>query len=222
MNIIMLGAPGAGKGTIASQMKDRYNLPHISTGDIFRENIKNNTELGKLAKSYIDKGAFVPDDITTKITVDRLSKEDCNNGFILDGFPRNFNQAKSLDEIFINESKKIDLVILVDATDKQIIERLSGRRVCESCGETYHITNMPPKVDGICDKCNGKLIQRKDDTEEVVVDRLKTYHEQTQPLIDYYKEKKILKRVPGFIDSQEERLKMIDAMVKGDWACPNN
>lgn len=222
MNIIMLGAPGAGKGTIASQMKARYNLPHISTGDIFRENIKNNTELGKMAKTYIDKGALVPDDVTTDITVDRISKDDCKDGFILDGFPRNFAQAKGLDEAMEKLGRKIDLVILVDATDKQITERLSGRRVCESCGEVYHIVNMPPKVEGVCDKCNGKLIHRKDDTEEVVLDRLKTYHELTQPLIDYYKEKKILKRVPGFIDSQEERLNMIDAMVKGDWACPNN
>ena len=218
MNIIMLGAPGAGKGTIASQMKERYNLPHISTGDIFRENIKNNTELGMMAKTYIDKGALVPDDVTTDITVDRISKD----GFILDGFPRNFNQAKGLDDAMEKLGKKIDLVILVDATDKQITERLTGRRVCESCGEVYHIVNMPPKVEGICDKCNGKLIHRKDDTEEVILDRLKTYHELTQPLIDYYKEKKVLKRVPGFIDSQEERLNMIDAMVKGDWACPNN
>ena len=222
MNIIMLGAPGAGKGTIASQMKERYNLPHISTGDIFRENIKNNTELGKMAKSYIDKGALVPDDVTTDITVDRITKDDCKDGFILDGFPRNFAQAKGLDEAMEKLGRRIDLVILVDATDKQITERLSGRRVCESCGEVYHIVNMPPKVEGVCDKCNGKLIHRKDDTEEVVLDRLKTYHELTQPLIDYYKEKKILKRVPGFIDSQEERLNMIDAMVKGDWACPNN
>lgn len=218
----MLGAPGAGKGTIASQMKERYNLPHISTGDIFRENIKNNTELGKMAKLYIDKGALVPDDVTTDITVDRISKDDCKDGFILDGFPRNFAQAKGLDEAMEKLGRKIDLVILVDATDKQITERLSGRRVCESCGEVYHIVNMPPKVEGVCDKCNGKLIHRKDDTEEVVLDRLKTYHELTQPLIDYYREKKVLKRVPGFIDSQEERLNMIDAMVKGDWACPNN
>jgi adenylate kinase len=222
MNIIMLGAPGAGKGTIASQMKERYNLPHISTGDIFRENIKNNTELGMMAKTYIDKGALVPDDVTTDITVDRISKDDCKDGFILDGFPRNFNQAKGLDDAMEKLGKKIDLVILVDATDKQITERLTGRRVCESCGEVYHIVNMPPKVEGICDKCNCKLIHRKDDTEEVILDRLKTYHELTQPLIDYYKEKKVLKRVPGFIDSQEERLNMIDAMVKGDWACPNN
>ena len=218
----MLGAPGAGKGTIASQMKERYNLPHISTGDIFRENIKNNTELGMMAKTYIDKGALVPDDVTTDITVDRISKDDCKDGFILDGFPRNFAQAKGLDEAMEKLGRKIDLVILVDATDKQITERLSGRRVCESCGEVYHIVNMPPKVEGVCDKCNGKLIHRKDDTEEVVIDRLKTYHELTQPLIDYYREKKVLKRVPGFIDSQEERLNMIDAMVKGDWACPNN
>ena len=222
MNIIMLGAPGAGKGTIASQMKERYNLPHISTGDIFRENIKNNTELGMMAKTYIDKGALVPDDVTTDITVDRISKDDCKDGFILDGFPRNFNQAKGLDDAMEKLGKKIDLVILVDATDKQITERLTGRRGCESSGEVYHIVNMPPKVEGICDKCNGKLIHRKDDTEEVILDRLKTYHELTQPLIDYYKEKKVLKRVPGFIDSQEERLNMIDAMVKGDWACPNN
>ena len=222
MNIIMLGAPGAGKGTIASQMKERYNLPHISTGDIFRENIKNNTELGKMAKSYIDKGALVPDDVTTDITVDRISKDDCKDGFILDGFPRNFAQAKGLDDAMEKLGRKIDLVILVDATDKQITERLSGRRVCENCGEVYHIVNMPPKVEGVCDKCNGKLIHRKDDTEEVVLDRLKTYHKLTQPLIDYYREKKVLKRVPGFIDSQEERLNMIDAMVKGDWACPNN
>ena len=222
MNIIMLGAPGAGKGTIASQMKERYNLPHISTGDIFRENIKNNTELGMMAKTYIDKGALVPDDMTTDITVDRISKDDCKDGFILDGFPRNFAQAQGLDEAMEKLGRKIDLVILVDATDKQITERLSGRRVCESCGEVYHIINMPPKVECVCDKCNGKLIHRKDDTEEVVLDRLKTYHELTQPLIDYYREKKVLKRVPGFIDSQEERLNMIDAMVKGDWACPNN
>lgn len=222
MNIIMLGAPGAGKGTIASQMKERYNLPHISTGDIFRENIKNNTELGKMAKSYIDKGALVPDEVTTDITVDRISKDDCKDGFILDGFPRNFNQAKGLDEALTKLEKKIDLVILVDATDKQITERLSGRRVCESCGEVYHLVNLPPKVEGVCDKCNGKLIHRKDDTEEVILDRLKTYHELTQPLIDYYKERNILKRVPGFINSQEERLKMIDVMVKGDWACPND
>ena len=213
MNIILLGAPGAGKGTIALQMKDRYKLPHISTGDIFRENIKNNTELGKLAKSYIDKGALVPDDVTTNLIVDRLTHDDCKKGFILDGFPRNNAQAKSLDEAFEKSGNKIDLVILVDATDEQIADRLCGRRVCENCGHIYHIVNIPPKVEGVCDKCGGKLIQRKDDSKEVIKDRLKTYHEITKPLIDYYSKENILKSVPGFVDSQEERLKMIDAMV---------
>ena len=213
MNIILLGAPGAGKGTIASQMKERYKLPHISTGDIFRENIKNNTELGKLAKSYIDKGALVPDDVTSNLIVDRLTHDDCKKGFILDGFPRNNAQAKSLDEAFEKSGNKIDLVILVDATDEQIADRLSGRRVCENCGHIYHIVNIPPKVEGVCDKCGGKLIQRKDDSKEVIQDRLKTYHEITKPLIDYYSKENILKSVPGFVDSQEERLKMIDAMV---------
>ena len=213
MNIILLGAPGAGKGTIASQMKERYKLPHISTGDIFRENIKNNTELGKMAKSYIDKGALVPDDVTTNLIVDRLTHDDCKKGFILDGFPRNNAQAKSLDEAFEKSGNKIDLVILVDATDEQIADRLSGRRVCENCGHIYHIVNIPPKVEGVCDKCGGKLIQRKDDSKEVIQDRLKTYHEITKPLIDYYSKENILKSVPGFVDSQEERLKMIDAMV---------
>ena len=213
MNIILLGAPGAGKGTIASQMKERYKLPHISTGDIFRENIKNNTELGKLAKSYIDKGALVPDDVTSNLIVDRLTHDDCKKGFILDGFPRNNNQAKSLDEALKNSDKKIDLVILVDASDEQITDRLSGRRVCENCGQIYHIVNFPPKVPNVCDKCNGKLIQRKDDVKEVIEGRLKTYHEITKPLIDYYNERHILKSVSGFVDSQEERLKMIDAML---------
>lgn len=213
MNIILLGAPGAGKGTIASQMKDRYKLPHISTGDIFRENIKNNTELGKLAKSYIDKGALVPDDVTSNLIVDRLTHDDCKNGFILDGFPRNNNQAISLDEALKKSDKKIDLVIFVDASDEQIADRLSGRRVCSNCGQTYHILNFPPKVKDVCDKCKGKLIQRKDDIKEVIEDRLKTYHKITKPLIDYYSQRHILKCVPGFIDSQEDRLKMIDVMV---------
>ena len=221
MNIIMLGAPGAGKGTIASQMKDRYSLPHISSGDIFRENIKANTELGKLAKSYIEKGTLVPDDVTINMMIDRLTKDDCKNGFILDGFPRTLVQAEGLDKALEKNGQKIELVLLVDATDKQITERLSGRRVCEKCGETYHLVNMPPKKEGICDKCNGNLIHRKDDTVDVIADRLKTYHEQTSPLIEYYQNRGLVKRVPGFIDSQEDRLQMIDAMVKGDWATPN-
>ena len=222
MNIVMLGAPGAGKGTIAAQMKERYNLPHISSGDIFRENIKNRTKLGLLAKDYIDKGNLVPDDITIDMMVETLNSDKCKDGFILDGFPRTLVQARGLDEALEKANKFINCVILVDATDSQIIDRLSGRRVCENCNAVYHLVNMPPKKENICDICGGKLVLRKDDTEEVIKDRLKTYHEQTSPLEDYYKAKKILKRVPGFIDSQEERLNMIDAIVKGDWATPNN
>ncbi|MBR1844721.1 MAG: adenylate kinase [Lachnospiraceae bacterium] len=220
-NIVMLGAPGAGKGTIAAQMEERYDIPHISSGDIFRENIKNNTELGKKAKGYIDKGELVPDDLTIELMIDTLKSDKCENGFILDGFPRTIEQAIKLDESLKAHNKSVELVILVDATDKQIIERLSGRRVCEKCNSVYHTVNMPPKVPDICDKCGSKLVHRKDDTEEVIRDRLDTYNKVTKPLIDYYKEKKILKRVPGFVDSQAERLNLIDALVKGDWATPN-
>ncbi len=213
MNIIMLGAPGAGKGTIASQMKEKYNLPHISSGDIFRTNIKENTELGKLAKSYIDKGTLVPDDVTINMMVDRLCKDDCKNGFILDGFPRTIVQADGLNEALNKSNTKIDLAILVEGDDDQIAERLSGRRVCEKCGATYHIVSMPPKVDGVCDKCGATLIHRKDDTADVIKDRLKTYHEQTKPLIDYYNEKGILKTISGFIKSKEEMIDAIDKII---------
>lgn len=214
MNIIMLGAPGAGKGTIAAQMEERYKILHVSSGDIFRENIKNETELGKVAKDYIYKGQLVPDDITINMMIDALKSDKCKGGFILDGFPRTLVQAEGLDKALEENGKKIELVILVDATNEQIVDRLSGRRVCEKCGATYHIVNMPPKNEGICDKCASKVVQRKDDTKEVILDRLKTYDEQTKPLIDYYKSKGLIKKVPGFIDSQEERLKMIDAIVK--------
>ena len=213
MNIVMLGAPGAGKGTIAAQMNQRYNIPHISTGDIFRANIKEQTEIGKLAKSYIDKGELVPDEVTIKMMLNRIDEDDCKNGYILDGFPRSINQAKGLGDALNTSNSKIDLVLLVDASDEQIIERLSGRRVCDKCGSTYHLTNMPPKKEGVCDKCGGEVIQRKDDDAKVILDRLKTYHTITKPLEDYYIEKNLLKKVSGFVDSQEERLKQIDKLL---------
>ena len=213
MNIVMLGAPGAGKGTIAAQMNQRYNIPHISTGDIFRANIKEQTEIGKLAKSYIDKGELVPDEVTIKMMLNRIDEGDCKNGYILDGFPRSINQAKGLDDALNASNSKIDLVLLVDASDEQIIERLSGRRVCDKCGSTYHLTNMPPKKEGVCDKCGGEVIQRKDDDAKVILDRLKTYHTITKPLEDYYIGKNLLKKVSGFVDSQEERLKQIDKLL---------
>ena len=198
MNIIMLGAPGAGKGTISTRLNEKYKIPHISTGDIFRENIKNGTELGKLAKSYIDRGKLVPDEVTTNLIINRIENDDCRDGYILDGFPRNLAQADGLKNALLEKSKKIDYVIYIYADEDKIVDRLSGRRVCEKCGTPYHIKTLKPKVDGICDLCGGKLIQRKDDTEEVIRDRLKVYNEQTKPLIEYYKRDGILKEVDGF------------------------
>lgn len=209
MNIIMLGAPGAGKGTLASEMKTRYNIPHISTGDIFRENIKNSTELGRLAKSYMDKGALVPDDVTINMVLDRLKKDDCKKGYILDGFPRTIPQAEGLTKA----GAKIDLAVLVEADDDKIAERLAGRRVCKTCGAIYHTVNLKPKKDGVCDKCGGELILRKDDTPEVVKDRLKTYHESTEPLIAYYKKNTKVLSVDGF-QGVEKSLASIDTVCK--------
>lgn len=213
MNIIMLGAPGAGKGTIAVLIKEKYNLPHISTGDIFRANIKEETELGKLAKSYIDKGALVPDDVTINMVMDRLSNDDCKSGYILDGFPRTIVQATEFEKALQKSNTKIDVCILVDGDDDMIANRLSGRRVCEKCGASYHIEHMKPVKEGICDKCGGNLIHRKDDTVDVIKDRLKTYHEQTQPLIDYYGKNGNLKTVSGFLGSKEEIIKAIEGIL---------
>lgn len=213
MNIIMLGAPGAGKGTIAVLIKEKYNLPHISTGDIFRANIKEETELGKLAKSYIDKGALVPDDVTINMVMDRLSSDDCKSGYILDGFPRTIVQATEFEKALQKSNTKIDVCILVDGDDDMIANRLSGRRVCEKCGASYHIEHMKPVKEGVCDKCGGNLIHRKDDTVDVIKDRLKTYHEQTQPLIDYYSKNGNLKTVSGFLGSKEEIIKAIEGIL---------
>ena len=197
MKIIMLGAPGAGKGTQAKQIADHYQIPHISTGDIFRANIKEGTELGKKAKEYMDKGALVPDELTCDLVMDRIDKDDCKNGFVLDGFPRTIPQAEALDKALSAAGQSMDFAVDVDVPDEAIIGRMSGRRACLNCGATYHIVSIPPKKEGICDRCGEKLVQRDDDKEETVKNRLNVYHEQTQPLIAFYQEKGILRTVDG-------------------------
>ena len=199
----MLGAPGAGKGTQAKQIAAKYEIPHISTGDIFRANIKEGTALGMEAKSYMDKGQLVPDELTVKILLDRVSKDDCKNGYVLDGFPRTIPQADVLDKAVSELNDKIDYAINVDVKDDNIIRRMSGRRACLNCGATYHIVNVPPKKEGICDTCGSELVIRDDDKEETVKARLLAYHEQTQPLIDYYNNKGILKEVDGTKDMND-------------------
>ena len=201
MKIIMLGAPGAGKGTQAKQIAAKYEIPHISTGDIFRANIKEGTALGMEAKSYMEQ--LVPDELTVKILLDRVSKDDCKNGYVLDGFPRTIPQADVLDKAVSELNDKIDYAINVDVKDDNIIRRMSGRRACLNCGATYHIVNVPPKKEGICDTCGSELVIRDDDKEETVKARLLAYHEQTQPLIDYYNNKGILKEVDGTKDMND-------------------
>ena len=197
MKIIMLGAPGAGKGTQAKQIADKYSIPHISTGDIFRANIKNGTELGKKAKQYMDQGALVPDELTCDLVMDRIQQDDCKNGFVLDGFPRTIPQAEALDAALGKINEKMDYAIDVDVPDENIVNRMSGRRACLNCGATYHLISIPQKVEGICDRCGSEIVLREDDKPETVQKRLKVYHEQTQPLIDYYKNQGILKSVDG-------------------------
>ena len=203
MKIIMLGAPGAGKGTQAKMIAEKFGIPHISTGDIFRANIKNGTELGKKAKEYMDKGQLVPDELTVEILLDRVANDDCKNGYVLDGFPRTIPQADVLDKELTKLGDKVDYAINVDVPDENIIRRMSGRRACLKCGATYHIEHIPPKQEGICDTCGSELVQRDDDKPETVKNRLTVYHEQTQPLIDYYTKKDILKTVDGTKDMQE-------------------
>lgn len=209
MKIIMLGAPGAGKGTQAKKIAEKYSIPHISTGDIFRANIKEGTELGKKAKEYMDKGALVPDELVCDLVVDRISQEDAKNGYVLDGFPRTIPQAEALDAALTKIGEKIDYAIDVDVPDDNIINRMSGRRACVACGGTYHIEFNPTKVEGVCDTCGGQLILRDDDQPETVKNRLKVYHEQTQPLIEYYTKKDILKSVDGTQDMS----KVFDSIV---------
>lgn len=203
MKIIMLGAPGAGKGTQAKRIAAKYSIPHISTGDIFRANIKNGTELGKKAKTYMDQGLLVPDELVVDLVVDRVNQEDCKNGYVLDGFPRTIPQAEALDKALEAMGQSMDYAINVEVPDENIITRMSGRRACVDCGATYHIEHAPTKVENICDTCGGELILRDDDKPETVQKRLNVYHEQTQPLIDYYQTKKILVEVDGTVHMED-------------------
>ena len=197
MKIVMLGAPGAGKGTQAEMLAEKYGIPHISTGDIFRMNIKNGTELGKEAKTYMDQGLLVPDELTVRILLDRVAQDDCKNGYLLDGFPRNIPQANVLEEALSKLGDKIDYAINVEVPDDNIIRRMSGRRACLACGATYHIEHVPPKKEGICDKCGEELVLRDDDRPETVGNRLQVYKDQTQPLIEFYEKKGVLHNVDG-------------------------
>ena len=203
MKIIMLGAPGAGKGTQAKKIAEKYGVPHVSTGDIFRANIKNGTQLGMEAKKYMDQGLLVPDELTVRILLDRVAQDDCKNGYVLDGFPRTIPQAEVLDEALTKLGDKIDYAIDVNVPDENIIRRMSGRRACLTCGATYHIEHIPPKQEGICDKCGSELVLRDDDKPETVKNRLAVYHEQTQPLIDFYEKKGVLKTVDGTLPMEE-------------------
>lgn len=203
MKVVMLGAPGAGKGTQAKKIAAKYNIPHISTGDIFRANIKNGTELGKKAKTYMDQGLLVPDELVVDLVVDRVNQEDCADGYVLDGFPRTIPQAEALTKVLASQGQKLDYAIDVDVPDENIVRRMSGRRACVGCGATYHLEYAPTKKEGICDVCGGELILRDDDKPETVEKRLGVYHEQTQPLIDYYTNAGILKRVDGTVDIEE-------------------
>ena len=203
MKIIMLGAPGAGKGTQAKKIAAKYDIPHISTGDIFRANIKNGTELGNKAKTYMDQGLLVPDELVVDLVVDRIHEADCANGYVLDGFPRTIPQAESLTKALSERGEAVDYAVNVDVPDENIINRMSGRRACLNCGATYHIVYNPSKKEGICDTCGQQLVLRDDDKPETVKKRLSVYHDQTQPLIDYYKNEGILAEVDGTKDMEE-------------------
>ena len=210
MKIIMLGAPGAGKGTQAKKIADRYQIPHISTGDIFRANIKEGTELGKKAKSYMDQGLLVPDELTLELIMDRFQNPDCANGYVLDGFPRTIPQAEALTAALEKNGDSIDYAINVEVPDENIITRMSGRRACLACGATYHVVYAPTKEEGVCDRCGEKLVLRDDDKPETVKKRLDVYHSQTQPLIDYYTKQ----GKPAEVDGTQSVDAVFDAIVK--------
>jgi len=208
----MLGAPGAGKGTQAKMIAEKFGIPHISTGDIFRANISSGTELGMEAKKYMDQGLLVPDELTVKILLDRVAAKDCEDGYVLDGFPRNIPQAQVLDEALEARNEKIDYAVDVEVPDDHIVKRMSGRRACLKCGATYHIEHIPPKKEGICDDCGSELVLREDDRPETVLNRLKVYHEQTQPLIRYYRERGIMRKVDGTQEMQDVFHAIVDIL----------
>ncbi len=197
MRAILLGPPGAGKGTQADTIVKEFSIPHISTGDIFRKNIKEGTVLGKKAKEYMDQGLLVPDELTVELVKDRLLDEDCKNGFLLDGFPRTIFQADALEDALKDMNQSLDYVVNIEVRKELLIERAVGRRVCKDCGQTYHMTFNKPTVEGVCDNCKGELLQRKDDTEETVTKRINVYQEQTEPLIEYYTNKGIIVNIDG-------------------------
>ena len=212
MKIIMLGAPGAGKGTQAKKIAEKYSIPHISTGDIFRANIKNGTELGMKAKTFMDQGLLVPDELVVDLVVDRVQQDDCANGYVLDGFPRTIPQAEALDNALSALGQKMDYAINVEVPDENIVNRMGGRRACVGCGATYHLVYAPTKVENVCDNCQGELILREDDKPETVQKRLNVYHEQTQPLIDYYTGKEIMVEVDGTIDINDVFQAIVDIL----------
>jgi adenylate kinase len=208
MNIVFLGPPGAGKGTQAKRIAEKYGIPQVSTGDMFREHLSKGTELGQKAKEYMEKGQLVPDEIVLGMVEERLKQSDCEKGFILDGFPRTVPQAEALDQLLDKMGKKIDYAICIDVPDEELVKRLTGRRTCKKCGMMYHVIFKPPKEEGKCDVCGGELYQRADDNEETVRNRLKVYHEQTEPIIQFYEKKGVLHRIDGIgsIDEIFERI----------------
>jgi len=197
LRTVLLGPPGAGKGTQAAKIVEKYHIPHISTGDIFRENIKKGTELGKRAQEYMNKGELVPDELVIEIATTRLLEDDCKDGFLLDGFPRTVHQAEKLDEFLAAHDSKLDKVVDIAVEKEELIVRLTGRRVCKACGASYHVVNIPPKKEGVCDVCGGPLIQRADDNEETVANRIEVYEAQTMPLIEYYEKAGNIAHIDG-------------------------